>query len=165
MAEQDDMSGDLSLVDHNRLQERIRMSKKQRSMQLKAYEQNEKRMAKQQLSADKKLFNKRSKKAGAGVDSGSARNSKIIFGDGVLMMDVIARKDISECKRFLTLMVAFSHVHIIIVSIYFQKCNVLRCWLLRVKFLLILHFTDGCIKMYVEPGLQYTRCSLGPVVC
>ena len=101
MAEQDDLTGDLSLVDHNRLQERIRMSNKQRTMQLKAYEQNEKRMAKQQLSADKKLFNKRSKKGGSGVDLAGMRNSKIVFGDGVLMMDVIARKDIPECKRFL----------------------------------------------------------------
>jgi len=97
MAEHDDMTGDLSLVDHNRLQERLRLSKKQRSMQLKAYEQNEKRIAKQQLSADKK-FNKKSKKGAPPVDLSSLRNSKIIFGSGVLMMDVIARKDIPECK-------------------------------------------------------------------
>lgn len=95
--EPDDMTGDLSLVDHNRLQERLRLSKKQRSMQLKNYDQNERRYAKQQLSADKKLFNKKSKKQ-ASVDMKSQRSSKIIFGDGVLMMDIIARKDIPECK-------------------------------------------------------------------
>ena len=91
------MTGDLSLVDHNRLQERLRMSKKQRSLQLKNYEQNEKRHAKQQLSADKK-FNKKSKKSAPALDIRAQRNSKIIFGDGILMMDVIARKDITECK-------------------------------------------------------------------
>jgi len=93
--EHDDMSGDLSLVDHNRLQERLRMSKKQRSLQLKAYDQNEKRIAKQQSSVDKKV-SKRNRKSGA-VDI-KQRNSRIVFGDGILMMDVIARKDIPECK-------------------------------------------------------------------
>ena len=94
--EADDLTGDLSLVDHNRLQERLRLSKKQRSLQLKNYDQNEKRFAKQQLSTDKK-FNKKSKK-NASTDMKSQRSSKIIFGDGVLMMDIIARKDIPECK-------------------------------------------------------------------
>jgi len=95
--ETEDLTGDLSLVDHNRLQERLRLSKKQRSLQLKNYDQNEKRYAKQQLSADKK-FTKKSKKA-ASVDMKAQRTgSKIIFGDGVLMMDIIARKDIPECK-------------------------------------------------------------------
>jgi len=98
MAENDDMTGDLSLVDHNRLQERLRMSKKQRSLQLKAYEQNEKRIAKQQLSTDKK-FHKKSKKGAPPADTSALRNSKIIFGDGVLVMDVIARKDIHECEQ------------------------------------------------------------------
>jgi len=108
MAENDDMTGDLSLVDHNRLQERLRVSKKQRTMQLKAYEQNEKRIAKQQLTADKK-FAKKSKKGGAPVDRTALQKdqgSRIIFGNGVLMMDVIARKDIPECKH---LMVVFSY--------------------------------------------------------
>jgi len=96
MADQDDMTGDLSLVDENRLQERLRLSKKQRSMQLKGYEQYEKRISKQQLSTDKKST-KRSKKSASAVDP-SQRNSKIAFDAGVLMMDIIARKDISECK-------------------------------------------------------------------
>jgi len=107
MAENDDMTGDLSQVDHNRLQERLRLSKKQRTVQLKVYEQNEKRIAKQQLNADKK-FHKKSKKGGAPVDLAAMRNLKIIFGDGVLMMDVIARKDIPECKH---LVVVFSYLH------------------------------------------------------
>jgi len=98
MSESDDMTADLSLVDHNRLQERLRLSKKQRSLQLKAYEQNEKRIAKQQLSFDKKLFNRWSKKDAFAADMQNQRNSKIVFDDGVLMMDVIARKDIPECE-------------------------------------------------------------------
>jgi len=97
MATVDDMTGDLSLIDQNRLQERIRLSKKQRLLQLKAYEQNEKRIAKQQLSADKK-FNRKSKSKMPAVDLKTRQSSKIAFGDGVLMMDVIGRKDIPECK-------------------------------------------------------------------
>jgi len=93
MAETDDLTGDLSLVDHNRLQERLRQSKKLRSLQLKAYDQNEKRLSKQQNSTDKK-FNKKSKKHAADL---SQRSSTIVFGDGVMMMDIIARKDIPEC--------------------------------------------------------------------
>ena len=97
MAEQDDMTGDLSLVDHNKLQERLRLSKKQRSLQIKAYEQYEKRLSKQQFSVDRVLFNRRSKRD---TDSKDQRNSKLMFDDGVLMMDIIARKDIFECKQY-----------------------------------------------------------------
>jgi len=96
MADQDDMTGDLSLVDHNKLQERLRLSKKQRSMQIKAYEQYEKRLSKQlQFSVDR-VFNRRSKRD---TDVKAQRNSKLMFDDGVLMMDIIARKDILERKQ------------------------------------------------------------------
>jgi len=97
MADHEDSTGDLSLVDHNKLQERLRLSKKQRSLQLKAYEQYEKRMSKQQFSVDKVLFNRRSKRD---ADIKAQRNSKLMFDDGVLMMDIIARKDILECKQY-----------------------------------------------------------------
>jgi len=96
MTEQDELTGDLSLVDHNKLQERLRLSKKQRSLQLKAYEQYEKRLSKQQFSVDRVLFSRRSKKD---ADPKSARSSRLMFDDGVLMMDIIARKDILECKH------------------------------------------------------------------
>jgi len=96
MADQDDMTGDLSLVDHNKLQERLRLSKKQRLMQIKAYEQYEKRLSKQlQFSVDR-VFNRRSKRD---TDVKAQRNSKLMFDDGVLMMDIIARKDILERKQ------------------------------------------------------------------
>jgi len=98
MPEQEDLTGDLSLVDHNKLQERLRLSKKQRSLQLKAYDQYEKRISKQQLSFDKVLFNRRSKKD---ADMKAQRHSRLMFDDGVLMMDIIARKDVIECKQLI----------------------------------------------------------------
>jgi len=98
MADGDNMPGDLSLVDQNQLQERIRLSKKQRLSQLKAYDQNEKQHAKQESTTNKK-FSRKSKKTASTIDEvKKQRNLKIVFNDGVLMMDVIARKDIPECK-------------------------------------------------------------------
>jgi len=123
MADQDDLTGDLSLIDHNRLQERLRLSKKQRSLQIKAYEQYEKRMSKQQLSFDKVLFNRRSKKDASVIDRKSQRNSKIIFDDGVLIMDVIARKDVPECKQAtcLTFLPFFTHSFVYSYAVFFYS--------------------------------------------
>jgi len=98
MADQPDLLHELPYVERVQLTERLKNAKKQRALQLKGYEQREKRFAKEQALASKKTA-KKSKKGSNGEDNADKANEqrfKLRFSDSVLMMDAVARNDVEE---------------------------------------------------------------------
>lgn len=99
MADQPDLLNELPYGERVQLTERLKNAKKQRTLQLKGYEQREKRYAKEQALASKKSA-KKSKKVACdeetSQDKVNGRRPRLQFMDSILMMDAVARNDIDE---------------------------------------------------------------------
>lgn len=98
MVDHNDAIQELPFVERVQLTERLKNAKKQRALQLKGYEQREKRLAKEQASANKKVAKKNKKTPSTEDESDRIPGSRIRlrFSDSVVMMDAVSRGDTEE---------------------------------------------------------------------
>ena len=94
----DVMSSERPYAERLQLSERLRLAKKQRSQQLKAYEQREKQLAKEEAIASKKS-GKKGKVAGSENNAArmlAERRRRLRFNESIIMMDATAHNDVEE---------------------------------------------------------------------
>jgi len=98
MASHADLVAELATMDKMSMSDRLKLSKKRRAAQLKAYAQYEKQMSKSAGGRrGKKTSGHASSSSGGGSSSSSKRTgSQVCFADSVLLLDATVRDDIDE---------------------------------------------------------------------
>jgi len=93
MASHADLVAELATMDKMSMSDRLKLSKKRRAAQLKAYAQYEKQMSK---SAGGRRGKKTSGHASSSSSSSKRTGSQVCFADSVLLLDATVRDDIDE---------------------------------------------------------------------
>jgi galactokinase len=100
MAEHSQLVAEMAYVERLQLPERLRLAKKRRMQQLKAYVQREKQLIKAANGAGKRN-NKRGSRdvQDSELEALEKQNKRHLrFADSVLLLDAVARSDIDEGK-------------------------------------------------------------------
>jgi len=97
MASHADLVAELATMDKMSMSDRLKLSKKRRAAQLKAYAQYEKQMSKSAGGRrGKKTSGHASSSSGGGSSSSKRTGSQVCFADSVLLLDATVRDDIDE---------------------------------------------------------------------